>query len=51
MTNERLLTIDLSSKTGWASMISTSNGIVLEQYGTLPAIHEPEGKYPSNYVG
>lgn len=31
-------------------MVSTDSGIELEEYGTLPAIHEPDGSYPSNYV-
>jgi Holliday junction resolvasome RuvABC endonuclease subunit len=50
MNPERILSLDVSSKTGWASMVSSESGILLEEYGTLPAIHEPEGKYPSNYV-
>lgn len=31
-------------------MVSSFDGIKLEEYGTLPAIHEPEGSYPANYV-
>ena len=31
-------------------MVSSDSGILLEEYGTLPTIHEPEGSYPSNYV-
>ena len=50
MNPERILSLDVSSKTGWASMVSSDSGIILEEYGTLPAIHEPEGSYPSNYV-
>lgn len=50
MKPERILSLDVSSKTGWASMVSSDSGIELEEYGTLPAIHEPEGSYPSNYV-
>ena len=50
MNSERILSLDVSSKTGYASMISSSDGILLEDYGTLPTIHEPEGSYPSNYV-
>ena len=50
MTSERILTLDISSKTGWTSMVSSDDGIFLEAYGTLPTIHEPEGKYPGNYV-
>src|ERR1700687_5177776 len=50
MNQERILSLDVSSKTGWASMISDENGIKLEEYGTLPQIHEPLGQYPGNYV-
>lgn len=50
MTEERVLALDMSTKTGWASMVSSENGIVLEEYGTLPQIHEPAGQYPVNYV-
>jgi hypothetical protein len=48
--DERILALDMSTKTGWASMISTPNGVVLEEYGTIPQIHEPSGQYPINYV-
>lgn len=50
--SQRVLTLDVSSKTGWAFMHSdhTSDEVVLEEYGTLPAIHEPVGMYPGNYV-
>lgn len=47
---ERILSLDVSSKTGWAFMISTGNDISLQEYGILPQIHEPEGLYPGNYV-
>ena len=50
MTDERILTLDISSKTGWSSMVSTQNGIVLESYGTSPQIHEPDGQYPLNFL-
>lgn len=50
MIDERILSLDISSKTGWASLVSTKDGIELEEYGTLPQIHEPEGLYPHNYV-
>lgn len=48
--SERILSLDMSTKTGWASMVSDTDGIVLEAYGTLPQIHEPQGTYPCNYV-
>src|SRR6202521_2315614 len=50
MTEERILALDMSSKTGYASMVSTKDGILLEEYGTVPQIHEPCGQYPINYV-
>jgi Holliday junction resolvasome RuvABC endonuclease subunit len=50
MNDERILALDMSTKTGWASMVSTKDGVELEEYGTLDQIHEPEGKYPANYV-
>lgn len=50
MKPEHILSLDISSKTGYASMISATEGINLIEYGTLPAIHEPKGSYPSNYV-
>ena len=50
MTPERVLTLDISSKTGWAFAISSDDGIKLENYETMLQIHAPEGNYPSNYV-
>ena len=50
MKPERVLALDISSKTGWVSAVSSASGMVLKEYGTLEVIHEPEGSYPSNYV-
>lgn len=50
MTEERILALDMSTKTGWASMVSNSEGIVLEAYGTVPQIHMPAGQYPVSFV-
>ena len=50
MKNERILGLDVSTKTGWAYTISSDSGMKLIDYGTLPQIHEPNGNYPSNYV-
>jgi Holliday junction resolvasome RuvABC endonuclease subunit len=47
---ERVLAIDLSSKTGWAFMLSSEESLVLVASGQIPAIHEPPGKYPDNFV-
>lgn len=50
MIEQRILALDVSSKTGWASMISNKDSLELEAYGTLPQMHEPPGQYPTNYV-
>jgi len=50
MNLERVLALDISSKTGWVSMISTDKGIELEGYGTLPQYHAPDSPYPGSYV-
>lgn len=47
---ERVLSLDISTKTGWACLISSPESLVLEDTGQVPAIHEPLGYYPSNYV-
>lgn len=50
MKPERVLSLDVSTKTGFASIVSSESGMVLEHCGTLPKIAEPEGAYPGNYV-
>lgn len=50
MIEERVLALDISTKTGWASMVSGPTGILLEAYGTIPQIHTPEGLYPASFV-
>lgn len=50
MIEERVLALDVSTKTGWASMVSGPNGVLLEAYGVIPQIHMPEGKYPGSFV-
>ena len=50
MSPERILSLDVSTKTGWSFAISSDSGIKLEDYGTIPQIHQPDGDYPSNYV-
>lgn len=47
---ERVLSLDISSKTGWASATISDYGIKLEDYGTILQTHSPDGEYPSNYV-
>lgn len=50
MIDERVLALDVSTKTGYALIASSDSGMKLENYGTIPQIHQPEGNYPSNYV-
>lgn len=50
MKPERVLALDVSTKTGWASGLISDSGIKLGDYGTLKQIHEPEGNYPSKYI-
>jgi len=50
MKPERVLTLDISTKTGWCLTISTDN-IQLEAYGQIPKIECPDSEsYPSSYV-
>jgi Holliday junction resolvasome RuvABC endonuclease subunit len=50
MNPERILALDVSTKTGWASVVSTDSGMKLEDYGILTQIHQPDGPYPSSFV-
>jgi Holliday junction resolvasome RuvABC endonuclease subunit len=50
MLTERVLSLDISSKTGWACLVSHEDSFELEQCGTIPQVHEPEGVYPYNFV-
>jgi hypothetical protein len=50
MNPERILSLDISTKTGWSFLISTHDSLALEGFGQIPAIKEPEGTYPTNYV-
>jgi Holliday junction resolvasome RuvABC endonuclease subunit len=47
---ERVLSLDISTKTGWAVIVSDERGVELEAYGTIPQIHMPEGEYPGSFV-
>lgn len=50
MTEERILSLDISTKTGWALLISTPEEAILEQFGQIPKIPEPDLPYPTSYV-
>lgn len=47
---ERVLSLDISTKTGWALILSSPSGVELETYGKVDQISEPEGTYPGNFV-
>lgn len=50
MESERVLALDISSKTGWSLIVSSLEGVKLEAYGQIPSISEPVGTYPLNYL-
>lgn len=51
MNNEKILSLDISTKTGYAILDSNADGTYfLQDYGRLEKISEPDGQYPSNYV-
>jgi hypothetical protein len=50
MKSERILSLDMSTKTGWALMVSSESGVALEAYGKIPQIHTPDGEYPGNFI-
>lgn len=47
---ERILGLDVSTKTGYALVVSSENGMVLHNYGTIRQIHCPDSSYPGSYV-
>jgi len=49
---EKILSLDVSSKTGFSVLITGTNGVcVLEDYGQVPKIHCPDSEsYPGSYV-
>lgn len=49
MTSERILSLDISTKTGWSLQISAED-VTLESFGQIDQIPEPDGQYPSVYV-
>lgn len=50
MQTERILSLDMSTKTGWAVLVSSADGYHLEAYGQVPQIPELPGQYPANFV-
>lgn len=47
---DRVLSLDISTKTGWALLVSDGDSYTLEAWGHIKKTSEPGGKYPGNYV-
>jgi len=50
VSSERVLSLDMSTKTGWALIVSEKDSYTLEEYGQLAQMPEPPGQYPSNFI-
>lgn len=50
MIPRRVLSLDMSSKTGWALITSSDEGYTLVESGIIEKSSEPPGMYPANYV-
>lgn len=48
--NERILSLDISTKTGYALLVGSESGIAPETYGQIPKISMPDGSYPESFV-
>lgn len=49
--SNRVLALDISTKTGWAVVDMSKKSFKLIQAGTLPKVSEPDtAKYPINYI-
>lgn len=47
---ERVLTLDISTKTGWCLTVSSDEDLFLEAYGQIPKVECPDEKYPVSFV-
>lgn len=47
---ERVLSLDISTKTGWALIVSYDDQYELERYGQVPKVEMPDGPYPVSFV-
>lgn len=47
---ERILSLDISTKTGWSFVLSDPDGCVVSKYGQTEPVPEPKGEYPKNYL-
>jgi hypothetical protein len=50
LTSERVLTLDISTKTGWCVTTSSDEGIGLEAYGQIPKVECPNLRYPDSFI-
>ena len=50
MTQEKVLALDLSTKTGWSFVLMSEEGMRLMDYGTIPQIPKPNEPYPGSFV-
>jgi Holliday junction resolvasome RuvABC endonuclease subunit len=53
MSNEascKILSLDVSTKTGWSVITSNGEDFTRDEYGKIDKSSEPEGQYPGNYV-
>lgn len=50
MIEERVLGLDISSKTGYSLFRSSPDLIVLEEFGKLEQIKQPDEPYPGSYI-
>ena len=50
MTPEKVLALDLSTKTGWSFVLMSEEGMKLMDYGTIPQIPKPNEPYPGSFV-
>jgi Holliday junction resolvasome RuvABC endonuclease subunit len=48
--SERVLTLDISTKTGYSVATSSDEGIHLEAHGQIPKVECPDERYPDSYV-
>lgn len=47
---ERVLSLDISTKTGWAVIVSSDVDYCLEAYGQIKQVEMPDSIYPVSYV-
>jgi len=50
MNPERVLTLDISTKTGWCLIISSDKDISLEAHGQIAKVECPDERYPDSFV-